>query len=331
MNILGIESSCDETAAAVVKDGRIVLSGCIASQAEEHGLYGGVVPELASRRHIETIAEITQKVIDDAGIACPDAVAVTYAPGLIGALLVGINFAKAYAYAKNIPLVPVHHLRGHIAALYIDYPNLKPPFLCLVASGGHSHIVYVKDYTEFNLLGRTVDDAAGEAFDKVARILGLGYPGGPAVAKAALQGDPTMYTLPTPKAAGEFDVSFSGLKTAVMNLKNNIEMKGGVVDANSLAACFQAKTVEILASKLRLAAKKFNCDTICIAGGVAANIMLREQIEKDCRQADKSFYSPSLKLCGDNAEMIASAGYYELLAGNKASLKLNGIASLEIS
>ncbi len=330
MKILGIESSCDETAAAVVMNGRTVLAGLIASQAQEHGIYGGVVPELASRRHIESIAGITQKALDDAGIVCPDAVAVTYAPGLIGALLVGINFAKAYAYAKNIPLIAVHHLRGHIAALYLEYPHLKPPFLCLVASGGHSHIVYVKDYTAFELLGRTVDDAAGEAFDKVARILGIGYPGGPAVAKAALLGDAERYVLPTPKAKGEFDVSFSGLKTAVMNLKNNLEMKGEEVDKNSLAASFQAKTIDILATKLNLAAKKHGCKTICMAGGVAANTMLRDRIKADCDTLGKAFYSPSIKLCGDNAEMIAAAGYFEYMAGNTATLDLNGIASLEI-
>ncbi len=330
MIILGIESSCDETAASVVRDGRTVLSGCIASQAEEHGIYGGVVPELASRMHIESIAAVAKRALDEAGIEHPDAVAVTYAPGLIGALLVGINFAKAYAYAMGVPLIPVHHLRGHIAALYIEHKTLTPPFLCLVASGGHSHIVYVKDYTEFDLLGRTVDDAAGEAFDKVARILGLGYPGGPAVAKAAVEGDPTMYKLPTPKAEGDFNVSFSGLKTAVMNLKNNLEMKGETVDKNSLAASFQAKTVEILSDKLRLAAEKIGCDKVCMAGGVAANVMLRDKIKSDCERQGRQFYFPSISLCGDNAEMIAAAGYYELLKGNTAGLDLNGIASCEI-
>ncbi len=331
MRILGIESSCDETAAAIVEDGRLVLSGCIASQAQEHGIYGGVVPELASRRHIESITFVVNKAISEAGLEKPDAVAVTYAPGLIGALLVGINFAKAYAYAANIPLIPVHHLRGHIAALYIEHKDLKPPFLCLVASGGHSHIVYVKDYTKFEVMGRTVDDAAGEAFDKVSRILGLGYPGGPAVAKAALTGDPTLYRLPTPKVEGEFDVSFSGLKTAVMNLKNNLEMKGESVDKNSLAACFQQKTVTILADNLKLAAKKTGASRVCMAGGVAANSMLRERIIGDCNNSGIEFFMPSVSLCGDNAEMIAAAGFYEHLAGNIGQLSLNGIASCEIS
>ncbi len=330
MKVLGIESSCDETAAAVVEDGRIILSGCIASQAEEHGIYGGVVPELASRRHIESITSVVNKALNDAGISKPDAVAVTYAPGLIGALLVGINFAKAYAYATGLSLIPVHHLRGHIAALYLEHKNLRPPFLCLVASGGHSHIVYVKDYTEFEVLGRTVDDAAGEAFDKVARILGLGYPGGPNVAKAALKGNDRLYNLPTPKTEGEFDVSFSGLKTAVMNLKNNLEMKGETVDKCSLAACFQLKTVDILANKLKAAADKNNCEIICMAGGVAANSMLRDKIMQDCKMQGRNFFFPSLSLCGDNAEMIAAAGYYEHLKGNFASLNLNGVASCEI-
>ncbi len=330
MRILGIESSCDETAAAVIEDGRVVLSGCIASQVELHGVHGGVVPELASRCHIESITAVVDKALKDAKIERPDAVAVTYAPGLIGALLVGINFAKAYAYANDIPLIPVHHLRGHIAALYIEQKTLQPPFLCLVASGGHSHIVHVKDYTEFELLGRTVDDAAGEAFDKVARILGLGYPGGPAVAKAALMGDDTMYKLPTPKAQGEFDVSFSGLKTAVMNLKNNLEMKGEKIDHNSLAACFQSKTVDILASKLKAAADSIGCKTVCMAGGVAANTLLRDRIKADCDNSKREFFTPSILLCGDNAEMIAAAGYYELLRGKTADLDLNGVANRDI-
>ncbi len=331
MIVLGIESSCDETAAAVVKDGRQVLSGVVASQVEEHGNYGGVVPELASRRHIESICDVVQRALFDANVDKPDVVAVTFAPGLIGALLVGINFAKAYAYAHDIPLIPVHHLRGHIAALYISYPELKPPFLCLVASGGHSHIVNVLGYTEFEVLGRTVDDAAGEAFDKVARILNLGYPGGPAVAKAALRGDATRYTLPTPKAPGEFDVSFSGLKTAVMNLKNNLEMKGESVDADSLAAAFQDKTVSILSDKLRAAAERCGTKTVCLAGGVAANLLLKNQIETDCLADGRSFFVPPISLCGDNAEMIAAAGYYEYKSGSIGDIALNGYASFEIT
>ncbi|MBQ3009261.1 MAG: tRNA (adenosine(37)-N6)-threonylcarbamoyltransferase complex transferase subunit TsaD, partial [Oscillospiraceae bacterium] len=248
MYILGIESSCDETAASIVKDGRVIVSNIIYSQAEEHGLYGGVVPEIASRRHIDAISEVVQKCFDEAGMTVKDidAIACTYAPGLIGALLVGLNYAKGLAFASGKPLVPVHHLRGHIAALYITHPQLKPPFLCLVASGGHSHIVAVDDYTKFRVIGRTIDDAAGEAFDKVSRTLGLGYPGGPAVAKAALSGDPAKYRLPTPHTENKYDVSFSGLKTAVINTFNTNNMKGEETDINSLAASFQEKIAQIL-------------------------------------------------------------------------------------
>ncbi len=330
MKILGIETSCDETAAAVVENGTIVHSGVVASQADEHGQYGGVVPELASRRHAENIACVVQKSLVDARLKAPDAVAVTYAPGLIGALLVGVNFAKAYAYTLGVPLIPVHHLRGHIAALYIAHPTLRPPFLCLVASGGHSHILYVSDYTRFELLGRTVDDAAGEAFDKVARVLGLGYPGGPAVSRAAQKGDPTRYALPTPKAKGEFDVSFSGLKTAVMNLKNSLEMRGEIVNIEDMAASFQQKTVDILADKLQGAANFVGCETVAIAGGVAANKLLNMRIASDCDKVGRKFLAPPLHLCTDNAEMIAAAGYFEFLSGKTADLTLNGLASLDI-
>ena len=232
MYILGIESSCDETAASIVKDGRQIVSNIVYSQVEEHGLYGGVVPEIASRRHIDAISEVVQKCFDDANLTVNDldAIACTYAPGLIGALLVGLNYAKGLSFASGKPLVPVHHLRGHIAALYLTYPELKPPFICLVASGGHSHIVAVDDYTKFRVIGRTIDDAAGEAFDKVSRTLGLGYPGGPAIAKAALTGDLTKYKLPTPHTENKYDVSFSGLKTAVINIYNTNNMKGEETD-----------------------------------------------------------------------------------------------------
>lgn len=332
MLILGIESSCDETAASVVEDGRIVRSNVVASQAAEHNLYGGVVPEIASRRHIEAISGVAASALAEAGVYAGDleAVAVTFAPGLIGGVLVGVNFAKGLALAANKPLVPVHHLRGHIAALYLTHPQLEPPFLCLVASGGHSHIIQVLDYTRFRVLGRTVDDAAGEAFDKVARTLGLGYPGGPAVARAAEGGDPRAYRLPTPKLAGRYDVSFSGLKTAVLNLVNQAGMKGETVSVPDMAASFQFRATEILAEKLMLAARETGAEKVCIAGGVAANTALRSLLERDCAALGAALYLPRLSLCGDNAAMIAAAGYYEYLAGSRAASSLNGLATLPI-
>ena len=332
MKILGIETSCDDTCAAVVEDGRKLLSTETATSAAEQNLYGGVVPEIASRRHIEHISQVAQAAL--ASAQCPlrdiDAVAVTFAPGLIGAVLVGVNFAKGLAYAAGKPLVPVHHLRGHIAALYLTHPELEPPFLCLVASGGHSHIVEVQDYTKFRVLGRTVDDAAGEAFDKVARVLGLGYPGGPAVSKAAEGGDPRAYKLPAPHAAGPYDVSFSGLKTAVMNAVHNARQKGGDVSVPDMAASFQYRITEILADKLLSAARDTGAKRVCIAGGVAANGALREKLETGAKRLGARLYLPKLSLCGDNAAMIASQGYYEFLDGNVADLSLNGLATLEI-
>ena len=332
MKILGIETSCDDTCAAVVEDGRKLLSTETATSAAEQNLYGGVVPEIASRRHIEHISQVAQAAL--ASAQCPlrdiDAVAVTFAPGLIGAVLVGVNFAKGLAYAAGKPLVPVHHLRGHIAALYLTHPELEPPFLCLVASGGHSHIVEVQDYTKFRVLGRTVDDAAGEAFDKVARVLGLGYPGGPAVSKAAEGGDPRAYKLPVPHAAGPYDVSFSGLKTAVMNAVHNARQKGGDVSVPDMAASFQYRITEILADKLLSAARDTGAKRVCIAGGVAANGALREKLETGAKRLGARLYLPKLSLCGDNAAMIASQGYYEFLDGNVADLSLNGLATLEI-
>lgn len=332
MKILGIETSCDDTCAAVVEDGRTILSTETATSAAEQNLYGGVVPEIASRRHIENISQVAQAALKRAGCAIEDvdAVAVTFAPGLIGAVLVGVNFAKSLAYAANKPLVPVHHLRGHIAALYLTHPELEPPFLCLVASGGHSHIVEVQDYTKFRVLGRTVDDAAGEAFDKVARVLGLGYPGGPAVSKAAEGGDPRAYKLPVPHAAGPYDVSFSGLKTAVMNAVHNARQKGGDVSVPDMAASFQYRITEILAEKLLSAARDTGAKRVCIAGGVAANGALREKLETGAKRLGARLYLPKLSLCGDNAAMIASQGYYEFLDGNVADLSLNGLATLEI-
>ena len=332
MYILGIESSCDETAAAVVEDGRTVRSSIIASSAAEQNLYGGVVPEIASRRHIENISGVAEAALRAAGLRTDQlaAVAVTFAPGLIGAVLVGTNFAKGLAYAAGLPLVPVHHLRGHIAALYLTHPQLKPPFLCLVASGGHSHIVQVESYTRFSVLGRTVDDAAGEAFDKVARTLGLGYPGGPAVSRAAQGGDIHGYVLPTPKVEGRYNVSFSGLKTAVLNVINQCAMKGEQVRTADLAASFQFRITDILAEKLLLAAKDTGAKTLCVAGGVAANALLRQTLTQQCRRRGLQLYLPELSLCGDNAAMIAAQGYYEYQAGNIADLAINSLPTLPI-
>ena len=332
MRILGIESSCDDTCAAVVEDGRRLLSTETATSAAEQNLYGGVVPEIASRRHIENISQVAQAALNSAGCTLDgiDAVAVTFGPGLIGAVLVGVNFAKSLAYAANKPLIPVHHLRGHIAALYLTHPDLEPPFLCLVASGGHSHIVQVESYTLFRVLGRTVDDAAGEAFDKVARVLGLGYPGGPAISKAAEGGDERAYPLPVPHAAGPYDVSFSGLKTAVMNTVHNAQQKGEAVNVADMAASFQYRITDILADKLLTAARDTGAKRICIAGGVAANRTLRASLEAGAKRLGAQLYLPELSLCGDNAAMIAAQGYYEYAAGHLADLSLNGVATLGI-
>ena len=350
MYILGIESSCDDTCAAVVKDGRELLSNCVASSAAEQNLYGGVVPEIASRRHIEHISQVARAALDEAGTALDEigGVAVTFAPGLIGAVLVGLNFAKGLALSAQKPLIPVHHLRGHIAALYLTHPELEPPFLCLVASGGHSHIVRVQDYTHFEVLGRTVDDAAGEAFDKVARTLGLGYPGGPAVSRAAQTGDSKAYPLPTPHVEGPYNVSFSGLKTAVLNLVNKAQMKGervnvahkdgeengrnifireGQLDEDGTAVF---RITDILAEKLLLAAQDTGAKQICIAGGVAANGLLRETLAAGAKKLGARLYLPELRLCGDNAAMVAAQGFYEYRAGNTAGLNLNGLATLGI-
>lgn len=332
MLILGIESSCDETAAAVVEDGRILHSSAIATSVAEQALYGGVVPEIASRRHVEYISPTVRAALDKAqlSLAGLDAIAVTYAPGLIGAVLVGINFAKGLACATGLPLVPVHHLRGHIAALYLTHPDLEPPFLCLVASGGHSHIVKVEDYTHFRVLGRTVDDAAGEAFDKVARTLGLPYPGGPSISRAAQQGDAHGYHLPTPHAPGPYDVSFSGLKTAVLNAVNQARMRGEEIRVPDMAASFQEKIAQILAQKLLAAARDTGAEALCLAGGVAANGRLRSLVNEGAQKAGLRLYLPEPSLCGDNAAMIAAQGYYEYRAGHTAGLGLNGYATLPI-
>ena len=332
MYILGIESTCDETAAAVVKDGRELVSNVISTSVAEQALYGGVVPEIASRRHAEYISATVEKALADAGMtpAQLDGIAVSFAPGLIGAVLVGVNFAKGLAYAANKPLIPVHHLRGHIAALYLTHPDLKPPFLCLVASGGHSHIVQVSDYTHFTVLGRTVDDAAGEAFDKVARTLGLGYPGGPAISKAARTGNPKAYKLPVPHVEGKYNVSFSGLKTAVLNAVNQAEMRGETVNVADMAASFEHRIDEILADKLLAAAKDTGASTLCLAGGVAANSLLRCLVNEGAQKLGARLCLPAVEFCGDNGAMIASQGFYELQSGNVAGLDLNGLPTLPI-
>lgn len=332
MYILGFESSCDETAAAVVKDGREVCSNAIATSVAEQALYGGVVPEIASRRHAENISAVARKALADANLTMADidAVAVTFAPGLIGAVLVGVNYAKGLAYSAGKPLVPVHHLRGHIAANYLTHPELKPPFLCLVASGGHSHIVLVQDWCRYQILGRTVDDAAGEAFDKVARTLGLPYPGGPSVSQAARTGDPHAYRLPVPHVQGKYNVSFSGLKTAVINEVHNAEQRGETVNVPDMAASFQERIAQILAKKLLAAAADTGAKTVCLAGGVAANGRLRQLVNDGVQKLGAKVYLPELKYCGDNAAMIAAQGYYEYLDGNLADLTLNGLPTLEI-
>lgn len=332
MKILGIESSCDETAAAVVEDGRKVLSNVIATSLEEHKLYGGVVPEIASRRHAESISGVVKEALEQAGCTMDDidAVAVTYAPGLIGALLVGVNFAKGLALATDTPLVPVHHIRGHIASNYIS-GDAEPPFLCLIVSGGHSHIVAVKSYTEFEIIGKTRDDAAGEALDKAGRTMGLEYPGGVSIDRLSPQGDENKYAFPKPRVTGSpYDFSFSGLKTSVINTVHNAQQKGEDIDIPSLAASFQRGVTDCLITNLEKAAKDFGYNKIVIAGGVSANSKLRSEAEKLCRKNRWQLYLPELKYCGDNAAMIASQGYYEFIQNNTAVENLNAYATMPI-
>lgn len=333
MKILGIESSCDETACSVVEDGKLVLSNIVASQIDEHRLYGGVVPEIASRRHAENISWVAQAALDEAGCTMDDieAVAVTYAPGLIGALLVGVSFAKGLAMSAKKPLVPVHHIAGHIASNYISHPELKPPYLCLVASGGHSHIVEVRDYTKYHVIGRTRDDAAGECFDKAARTLGYEYPGGKFIDAAAKLGNPDAYKLPKPKVQGsEYDFSFSGLKTAVINTVHNAEQKGEKIVREDMAASFQKTVAETLTEKLMLAAENLGYTTIALAGGVSANSGVRAKLQTECEKRGYSLYMPELKYCGDNGAMIACQGYFDYIAGKRADESLNGIATLSL-
>ena len=333
LKILAFESSCDETAAAVVQDGRTVLSSVVASQIETHRLYGGVVPEIASRMHTEVIAQLCTGALEQAGLGYDglDAVAVTSAPGLIGALLVGVNFAKGLAMSLGLPLIPVHHLRSHIAANYIAHPQLEPPFLCLVASGGHSHIVVARDYTYFEVLGRTRDDAAGEAFDKAARALGFPYPGGVYIDNAAKEGDPKSIKFPRPQVDGApYDFSFSGLKTAVINYVHNAEQKGTEFNKNDVAASFEAVVVDMLVSRLLLAAQHTGMKKLVVAGGVAANSGLRGRLVKECEKHGYTLYMPPVSLCGDNAAMVGAQAYYEFLAGHTAGLSLNACANMEI-
>ena len=334
MRILAIESSCDETAAAVVEDGRTVLSSCVASQIEMHTLYGGVVPEIASRKHVEAIVPLTERALADAGLRREDldAVAVTYAPGLIGAVLVGVNFAKAAACALGVPLIPVHHVRGHIAANYITHPDLEPPFVCLCVSGGTSAIVDVKSYTDMEILGATRDDAAGECFDKVARVLGIGYPGGGPMDRLAQGGDPTRYELPRAHVAdAPLDLSFSGLKTAALNLIHNAAQKGEELDLPSFAASFGQAVSDSLVPRAMEAAREKGYGRVAVAGGVAANSRIRADLTAACARSGDRLYLPELKLCGDNAAMIGCQGYYEYLAGHVAGPDLNGYATRDIS
>ncbi len=331
MRILAIESSCDETAAAVVEDGRTVLSSVVASQVEEHKIYGGVVPEVASRRHSEAIVGVVQKAMQDAGccFADLDAVAVTHAPGLIGALLVGVNFAKGLALSTGLPLVPVHHLRSHIASNYLTFPDLQPPFLCLIVSGGHTHLVEVEDYTRMRILGQTRDDAAGEAFDKAARMMGLPYPGGVHLDVLAEEGDPERFALPNPKVDGcPYDFSFSGLKTAVINLIHRMQQKGESLPAADIAASFRRAVVESLAGRAARAMQDTGAKKLVAAGGVSANRLLRRELEGLCREHGWEYFAPKLCWCGDNAAMVGSQGYYEWLAGHTAGMDLNACARL---
>jgi len=333
MNILAIESSCDETAAAVVQDGRKVLSNIISSQIEIHKLYGGVVPEIASRKHIEKVIQVVDEALKEASLTMDeiDAVAVTYGPGLVGALLVGVSAAKSIAFAHNKPLIGVHHIEGHISANYIENEELEPPFLCLVVSGGHTNLVIVKDYGEYEVLGKTRDDAAGEAFDKVARAIGLGYPGGPKIQKISEEGNKDAIAFPRAKVADNpFDFSFSGLKSSVLNYINSCEMKGEEINKADIAASFQEAVVDVLVSHTIEGAKQLGFKKIAMAGGVASNIVLREEMKEACERRGFKFYHPSPILCTDNAAMIGAAAYYDYKKGLISDLTLNAVPSLKL-
>ena len=334
MNILAIESSCDDTAAAVVKDGRTVLSSRVSSQIEMHTIYGGVVPEIASRKHIEAVYGLADQALADAGLGREDldAIAVTYAPGLIGAVLVGVNFAKGAAMSLNLPLIPVHHVRGHIAANYLTYPDLEPPFVCLCVSGGTTAIVDVKSYTEMEIMGGTRDDAAGECFDKVARVLGIGYPGGAPMDRLAQGGDDSRYELPVAHVAGaELDMSFSGLKTASLNLIHNAQQKGEELSLPDFAASFGRAVSHSLVPRAMAAAQARGYGKLAVAGGVAANSRIRADLKAACAQSGDQLFLPELRYCGDNAAMIGCQGYYEWKAGHLAGLDLNAYATRDIA
>lgn len=333
IKILAIETSCDETSAAVVVNGRDVRSNIISTQIPLHTLYGGVVPEIASRKHTERINQVIRQALDEAKMTLSDmdAIAVTYGPGLVGALLVGVSEAKGIAYAANLPLIGVHHIEGHISANYIENKDLEPPFLCLVVSGGHTHLVRVLDYGKYEILGRTVDDAAGEAFDKVARTIGLGYPGGPKIEKKAALGNPDAIDLPRAKVGGsEYDFSFSGLKSAVLNYINKAGMKGETVDPADLAASFQKAVVDVLTDHAEHAIDSFGVSEFAIAGGVASNGALRASMEEMCDRKGVKFYRPSPILCTDNAAMIGAAAYYEYIAGRRDGWDLNAVPALAL-
>ena len=333
VKILAIESSCDETAAAVVVNGRKVLSNIIFSQIDLHKLYGGVVPEIASRKHIEKINQVVTEALETAGMALEDmdAIAVTYGPGLVGALLVGVSAAKAISFASGIPLVGVHHIEGHISANYIENPDLEPPFACLVVSGGHTHLVLVKDYGEYEILGKTRDDAAGEAFDKVARAIGLGYPGGPKIDKLSCEGNPDAIAFPRGKVGGsDYDFSFSGLKSAVLNYLNGCKMKNEPVNTADVAASFQKAVIDVLVDHAMHACKEYGFKKFAIAGGVASNDHLRAAMEEACRKRKIQFYHPSPILCTDNAAMIGAAAYYEYQKGVRSGLDLNAVPNLKL-
>ncbi len=331
--ILAIESSCDETAAAVVKNGREVLSNVISSQIELHKLYGGVVPEIASRKHIEKINQVIEEALSDAKMTLDDidAIGVTYGPGLVGALLVGVAEAKAIAYAKNLPLVGVHHIEGHILANFIENKELKPPFICLVVSGGHTHLVCVKDYGTYEIIGRTRDDAAGEAFDKVARAIGLGYPGGPKIEKLSKEGNPEAIAFPRAKIEGfQYDFSFSGVKSAVLNYINGCQMKGETYEEADIAASFQKAVIDVLVGNAMHAVKEYGLNKFAIAGGVASNGTLREAMREACEENEIEFYHPSPIFCTDNAAMIGVAAYYEYLSGTRHGWDLNAVPNLKL-
>jgi len=331
--ILAIESSCDETAAAVVKNGRTVLSNVISSQIALHTLYGGVVPEIASRKHIEKINQVIEEALAEAGMELNqmDAIGVTYGPGLVGALLVGVAEAKAISFATGIPLVGVHHIEGHVSANYIEHLELEPPFLCLIVSGGHTHLVIVKEYGEYEIIGRTHDDAAGEAYDKVARAIGLGYPGGPKIDKLAKEGNPSAIAFPRAQVEGcPYDFSFSGLKSAVLNYLHHAEQIGEEINRADVAASFQAAVVDVLVEKTLQAAKEYGIDKVALAGGVASNSALRAGMEDACKKAGKKLYFPSPVFCTDNAAMIGAAAYYEYKKGVRHGLDLNAVPNLKI-